>query len=277
MADSDNSDSEAGNKAELVRVDPQSSVLPQVAEMDLKESQKAAASFEQDAAAVGTAIRLSNEEFKQLKSEHAAWRSYLLDAQQELVAADSNFTIKHVLDLTKCRIFRVNQRRTRSVFPMHVLLLNTTATNLELSVEPEQGFSFINATKTMAWNNFFEKTLNNFMIVGLHSPSLLGASTESRTHTDVAAKRELEEFVDACMARWDSIKARRCRSEAYNNDKDKTPVVSKRKKRSRQETLKASSCAVLAAIKEKAVKRKERKEWEIENLSLSLLHPCISR
>jgi hypothetical protein len=46
-----------------------------------------------------------------------------LDAQQELVAAGSNFTIKNVLDLTKCRIFRVNQRSTRSVFPMHVLLL----------------------------------------------------------------------------------------------------------------------------------------------------------
>ncbi len=113
--DSDNSDSEVRNKAELVRVDPQSSVLPQVAEMDLKESQEAAASFEQDAAAVETAIGLFDEDFKQLKSEHAAWRSYLLDAQQELVAADSNFTIKHVLDFTKCRIFRVNQRSTRSV------------------------------------------------------------------------------------------------------------------------------------------------------------------
>ena len=153
MADSDNSDSEAGNKAELVRVDPQSSVLPQVAEMHLKESQEALASFEQDAAAVGTARGLSDEEVKQLKSEHAAWRSYLLDAQQELVAADSNFTIKHVLDLTKCRIFRVNQRRTRSVFPMHVLLLNTTATNLEVAVEPERGFSLINAAKTMARNS----------------------------------------------------------------------------------------------------------------------------
>jgi FtsZ-binding cell division protein ZapB len=74
--DSDNSDSEAGNKAELVRVDPQSSVLPQVAEMHLKESQEALASFEQDAAAVGTARGLSDEEVKQLKSEHAAWRSF---------------------------------------------------------------------------------------------------------------------------------------------------------------------------------------------------------
>ena len=103
------------------------------------------------------------------------------------------------------------------MFPMHVLLLNTTATNLEVSVEPEpeRGFSFMNATKTMARNNLIEQTLNNLMIVGLHSPSLLGASTESNTRMDVAAKRELEEFVDACMARWDSIKARRCRAETY--------------------------------------------------------------
>jgi hypothetical protein len=76
-----------------------------------------------------------------------------LDAQQELVAAGSNFTIKNVLDLTKCRIFRVNQRSTRSVFPMHVLLLSTTATNLEVAVEPERGFSLINAAKTMARNS----------------------------------------------------------------------------------------------------------------------------
>jgi hypothetical protein len=54
------------------------------------------------------------------------------------------------------------------------------------------------------------------------------------------------------MARWDSINARRCRSQAYNDDKDKAPVVSQRKKRSRQETLEASSFTVVAAIKEKA-------------------------
>ena len=53
------------------------------------------------------------------------------------MAAGSNFPIKTVLDLTKCRIFRVNQRSTRAAFPMYVLLLNTTATNLEVSVEPE--------------------------------------------------------------------------------------------------------------------------------------------
>jgi len=62
----------------------------------------------------------------------------------------------------------VNQRSTRAAFPMHVLLLNTTATNLEVSVEPERGFSFMNATKTMPRNNLVEKTLNNLMIVGLH-------------------------------------------------------------------------------------------------------------
>ena len=116
------------------------------------------------------------------------------------------------------------------------------------------------------------------MIVGLHSPSLLGASTESNTRMDVAAKRELEEFVDACMARWDSIKASRCQSEAYNNDKDKAPVVSKRKKRSRQETLEASSFfAGRHNLRRKLPKRKERKEWEMENLSLALLHSCLSR
>jgi hypothetical protein len=56
------------------------------------------------------------------------------------------------------------------------------------------------------------------------------------------------------MARWDSIKARRCRSQAYNDDKDKAPdpVVSQRKKRCRQETLEASSFTVVAAIIEKA-------------------------
>ncbi len=57
------------------------------------------------------------------------------------------------------------------------------------------------------------------------------------------------------MARWDSIKARRCRSisQAYNDDKDEAPVkVSQRKTRSRQETLEACSFTVVAAIKEKA-------------------------
>jgi hypothetical protein len=77
----------------MVCVDTPSLVLPQVAAMDLKESEEAAASFEQDAAAIGTALGLSGEEVKQLRSEHAAWRSYLLDAQQELVAAGSNFPI----------------------------------------------------------------------------------------------------------------------------------------------------------------------------------------
>jgi hypothetical protein len=90
-----------------------------------------------------------------------------------------------------------------------------------VSVEPERGFSLINATKTMPRNNLVEKTLNNLMVVGLHSPSVLGAST------DVGVQRELQEFVDACMARWDSIKARRCRSQTYNDDKYKAPWLVK--------------------------------------------------
>ncbi len=122
--DSGNSDGEEGDRANMVCMDTPSPVLPQVAAMDLKESEEAAASFEQDAAAIVTALGLSGEEVKQLRSEHKAWRSYLLDAQQKLVAAGSNFPIKTVLDLTKCRIFRVNQRSTRAAFPMHVLLLN---------------------------------------------------------------------------------------------------------------------------------------------------------
>jgi hypothetical protein len=190
-------------------------------------------------------------------------------------------TIKNVLDLTTCRIFRVNQRSTRSVFSMHVLLLNTTATNLEVSVEPERDFSFMNATKTMARNNLIEQTLNNLMIVGLHSPSLLGASTESQTHMEVGAKRELEEFVDACMARWDSIKARRCRSEAYNNDKDIARLQWLAKERSGL-SKRRSKQAILRCwppLRRKLLKRKERKEWEMENLSLPLLHSdtCLSR
>ncbi len=77
------------------------------------------------------------------------------------------------------------------------------------------------------------------------------------------------------MARWDSIKARRCRAETYNNDIDKAPVVSKRKKRSRQlqETLEASSCTVLAAIKEKAAEE-EREEGVGDVKSLAMYHSC---
>jgi hypothetical protein len=43
----------------------------------------------------------------------------------------------------------MQQRSTRAAVPSHVLLLNTTATNLEVSVEPERSFSFMNAAKTM--------------------------------------------------------------------------------------------------------------------------------
>jgi hypothetical protein len=69
--------------------------------------------------------------------------------------------MKTVLDLAKCRIFRVNQRSTRVTFRMHVFLLNTTTTNLEVSVKPERGFSFMNATKIVSQNNLIDKTLNN--------------------------------------------------------------------------------------------------------------------
>jgi hypothetical protein len=124
---------------------------------------------------------------------------------------------------------------------MHVLLLNTTATNLEVSVEPERGFSFMNATKTMARNNLIEKTLNNLpgSWVCIRHLSMVRPPSESHTHPDVAAKRELEQLVDACMARWDSIKARRCRSEAYIMSKTRLQWLTKErsglgKRRSKQ-------------------------------------------
>jgi hypothetical protein len=51
------------------------------------------------------------------------------------------------------------------------------------------------------------------------------------------------------MLSWDSAKARRCRSQTYNNNKDKAKIVSKRVKVTRQETLEASSFTVLAKVK----------------------------
>ena len=69
-----------------------------------------------------------------------------------------------------------------------------------------------------------------------------------------------------------SIKARRCRSQAYNDDKDKAPVVSQRKKRSRQETLEASSFTVVDAIKEKAAA--EEGEEGVDGDASSLKHHC---
>ena len=53
------------------------------------------------------------------------------------------------------------------------------------------------------------------------------------------------------MLTWDSGKARRCRSQTYNDNKDKAKIVSKRVKVSRQETLEASSFTVLAKVKAK--------------------------
>ena len=60
----------------------------------------------------------------------------------------------------------------RVAFCMHTLLLDTTATNLEVTVEPEspeRGFSFMNGTKTVSRNNLVSKQLNNLMVTGLHS------------------------------------------------------------------------------------------------------------
>ena len=234
---------------------PLNLLLHKPAELELKESAEAAASFEYDANAVGTAIGLSHDEVAQLKSEHLTWRSYLLHAQQELVTTGSRFVLKTVLDLAKCRIFRVNQRSNRVTFRMHVLLLNTTATNLEVSVEPERGFSFMNATKTVSRNSLIENTLNNLMVVGLHSPCVLKAAN------DLEAKRQLDEFLESCLTKWDSVAARRCRSALYNDDKDKAVVVSSRQKKLRQDTLLLSSFAQLAAIneKEKLVEKDEVK------------------
>jgi hypothetical protein len=77
---------------------------------------------------------------------------------RKLVTTGSRFVLKTVLDLVKCRTFRVNQRSNRVTFRMHVLLLNTTATNLKVSVEPEREFSFMNATKTVSRNSLIENT-----------------------------------------------------------------------------------------------------------------------
>ena len=124
---------------------------------------------------------------------------------------------------------------------MHALLLNTSARNLEVSVEPERGFSFMNATKTISRNRIREKQLNNLMLVGLHSPSVCAAASDTRVHEEL----DPEAFISLCMKEWDSVKGRRCRSKLYNNDKDKQKVVSERKKRTRQQSLEASSfCSV---------------------------------
>jgi hypothetical protein len=63
--------------------------------------------------------------------------------------------------------------------------------------------------------------------------------------------REMDEFVDSCMHKWDSLKARKCRGPRYNDNKIKVPVVSARQKRTRQEIIEQSSFTVVAEIKEK--------------------------
>ncbi len=112
--------------------------------------------------------------------------------------------------MTNNRVFRVNLASNRAVFKMHALLLNTSASNLEVSVEPERGFSFMNATKAISRNRIREKQLNNLMVVGLHSPSV--AASDARVH------EELEAFISLCMKEWDSVKGRRCRSKRDHMD-----------------------------------------------------------
>jgi hypothetical protein len=137
----------------------------------LPESNAAAGAFSDDLKTVQAALGLSPQEVQQLNSEHSAWRSFLVDTQCQLIEAGSQFVLKTVLDLLKCRIFRVNERVNCVAFCMHTLLLDTTATNLEVSVEPERGFSFMNGTKTISRNNLVSKQLHNLMVTGLHSPS----------------------------------------------------------------------------------------------------------
>lgn len=156
--------------------------------------------------------------------------------------------------MTNNRVFRVNLASNQAVFKMHALLLNTSASNLEVSVEPERGFSFMNATKTISRNRIREKQLNNLMLVGLHSPSVCAAASDARVH------EELEAFISLCMKEWDSVKGRRCRSKLYNNDKDKQKV--ERKTRTRQQSLEASSFAVLATVKAKKKKKEEEEVGE---------------
>ena len=109
----------------------------------------------------------------------------------------------------------------------------------------------MNATKTISRNSLREKQLNNLMVVGLHSPSVCAAASDARVH------EELEDFISLCMKEWDSVKGRRCRSKNYNNNQDKQKVVSERTKRTRQQSLEASSFAVLATVKAKKKKKEE--------------------
>jgi hypothetical protein len=132
--DADNDDAEIPG---VIVSDPPASFM-----LSLPESAAAAAAFSDDLKTVQAALGLSAQEVQQLKSEHSAWRC-------QLIEAGSRFVLKTVLDLMKCRIFRVNKRVHRVAFRMHALLLDATAANLEVSVEPERGFSFMNGTKTV--------------------------------------------------------------------------------------------------------------------------------
>ena len=208
------------------------------------ETVAAETAFEKDLKLVTERLDLSSSDGARLKAEHVTWRSFLLDAQYQLLQAGSSHLLKTVLDVHKCVLFRVNSRSVQSVFPLHTLLLDISATNLEVSVEPERGFSFMNGTKTVLRANLEEKQLDNLMIVGLHSPSLASADASA------IESCKLSVFLDACMTRWDSLKARRCRSALYNDDPDKKAILKPRAKRSRQGLLENNGFAKLAKLEE---------------------------
>ncbi len=202
-SDADNDDAEV---PDVIMSDPPASFM-----LSLPESAAAAAAFSDDLKTVQAALGLSAQEVQQLKTEHSAWRSFLVDSQCQLIEAGSRFVLKTVLDLLKCRMFRVNERVHRVAFRMP-LLLDKRAANLEVSVEPERGFSFMNGTKTVLRNNLVSKQLNNLMVTGLHSPSIEEAAASG------AANERLEAFVNKLVAARDAKKARRCRSSLYNDE-----------------------------------------------------------
>jgi hypothetical protein len=241
---------------------PQVEVNIEIPEFQFRVPQTAAAAaaFERDLILVTEGLELSNPDVDRVKAEHVTWRSFLLDAQYQLLQAGSSHLLKTVLDVHKCGFFRVNSRSVRSGFPLHTFLLDISATNLEVSVEPERGFSFMNGTKTVLRANLEEKQLDNLMIVGLHSPGLDSAAASASE----AVKLNL--FLDACMSKWDSMKARRCRSAHYNDDPDKNAILKPRAKRSRQELLADNGFAKLAKKSEeddKATAKGERASNEV--------------
>ena len=229
-------------------------------EFCVSETKDAATAFTMDLALVAKTLELSSQDIAQAKAEHVTWRSFLLDAQSQLIQAGSSNPLKTVLDVHKSNSFRVNSPSVRYAFPMHTLLLDISATNLETSVEPERGFSFMNATKTDLRANLAEKQLDSLMIVGLHSPPVVGADTSP----DQAASLSL--FLDKCMFKWDSLKARRCRSVNYNDNPNKQPVQKPREKRARQGLLAQSGFAKLARLRAEEQEGEGDAELELAKL-----------